>query len=233
MTYFNDNQLPEPYEKDILEEKFRKMQLKDQTTRKEIIEHNLRLVVYTAKKFSNTNYETEELISIGTIGLTKAVDTFNLDKKINFATYASRCIENEILMFLRSNKKHGNNISLSTPIARNENNQEVLVEDILEDIHQDFVSEYENQEIYKEIREFVEGLPERERYITKMLFHFNNDNFKTQKELEEELGISQSHISRIRKKVVNELSIHLQKIENIDPPKMKVLSSKNSKVTED
>lgn len=217
------------------------MQAGDQIARTELIEHNLRLVSYIARKFNDPSYEIEDLISIGTFGLMKAIDTFNLDKGYHFATYARRCIENEMLMYFRVNKKHSNTISLGEPVAIDNKGKELLIEDTIEDPKQDFVSDYEEQELYKEVREFVEELPEREKYITKMLFGFD-DKRMTQKELAEKLGIDQSWVSQMKKRILEKLSIHLRQIEkigklkkesttsleNTKSPKMKILSGKNN-----
>ena len=236
------------YDEETLIKKFQQMNSGNRgnlKVRQEIIEHNIPLVIYIAKRYTMDYYKRKELISIGTIGLIKAVDTFNMNKGIKFNTYAGRCIKNEILMDYRKNKKYKKDISLNTPIKKEKNGQELLVEDIFEDFEHDFVSEYEDQAIYKEIREFVEKLPERDKYIIMMSFGFIDDKIMTQKELAEKLGLSQSYISRRIKKVLKKLSIHLKRIEEGEISKkeeqstaleknnllkMKVLSSKNRKI---
>lgn len=213
--YYYNEELLEILDEDTLTNKFKEMHRGDSTARLEIIEHNLALVMSTAKKYSNNYYDVEDLISIGAIGLIKAVDKFNIDKGIIFATYARRCIENEILMQYRRNKKHKNNISLNTPIKTNRNGHELLIENTLEDFNQDFVSKYEDQVIHKEIRKFIKELPERERYIVMMYFGFIDDKTMTQSEIAKELNLNQPYISRLLKKVLNQLSIHLKQIEEI------------------
>lgn len=172
-----------------------------------LIEHNLRLVVYIAKKFDNTGVGVEDLISIGTIGLIKAINTFNRDKKIKLATYASRCIENEILMYLRRNNKTKFEVSIDEPLNVDWDGNELLLSDILgtdEDvIYKDLEDEVERGLLKKAISK----LGERERTIITLRFGLNNPNDMemTQKEVADYLGISQSYISRLEKKIMKRL----------------------------
>lgn len=172
-----------------------------------LIEHNLRLVVYIAKKFDNTGVGAEDLISIGTIGLIKAINTFNRDKKIKLATYASRCIENEILMYLRRNNKTKLEVSIDEPLNVDWDGNELLLSDILgtdEDvIYKDLEDEVERGLLKKAISK----LGERERTIITLRFGLNNPNDMemTQKEVADYLGISQSYISRLEKKIMKRL----------------------------
>ena len=172
-----------------------------------LIEHNLRLVVYIAKKFNNTGVGVEDLISIGTIGLIKAINTFNRDKKIKLATYASRCIENEILMYLRRNNKTKLEVSIDEPLNVDWDGNELLLSDILgtdEDvIYKDLEDEVERRLLKKAISK----LGERERTIITLRFGLNNPNDMemTQKEVADYLGISQSYISRLEKKIMKRL----------------------------
>ena len=172
-----------------------------------LIEHNLRLVVYIAKKFDNTGVGVEDLISIGTIGLIKAINTFNRDKKIKLATYASRCIENEILMYLRRNNKTKLEVSIDEPLNVDWDGNELLLSDILgtdEDvIYKDLEDEVERGLLKKAISK----LGERERTIITLRFGLNNPNDMemTQKEVADYLGISQSYISRLEKKIMKRL----------------------------
>ena len=173
----------------------------------EFEEHNLRLVVYIAKKFDNTGVGVEDLISIGTIGLIKSINTFNPEKNIKLATYASRCIENEILMYLRRNSKHKMEVSIDEPLNVDWDGNELLLSDILgtdEDvIYQDIENEVERTLLIKAISK----LSEREQTIIRLRFGLGNADGKelTQKEVAELLGISQSYISRLEKKIMRRL----------------------------
>ena len=179
----------------------------DQEAKKALIEHNLRLVVYIAKKFDNTGVGVEDLISIGTIGLIKAINTFNPDKKIKLATYASRCIENEILMYLRRTNKTKLEVSIDEPLNVDWDGNELLLSDILgteeDTIYKDLETEVENKLLFKAINK----LSGRERMIVKMRYGIGSldGEEKTQKEVADMLGISQSYISRLEKKIMQRL----------------------------
>ena len=244
---FSKTNLPEPFKKKILEEKFKLMKEGDMNAKNEIIEHNLRLVIHIAQKFNDPTYEQEDLISIGTFGLIKAVDTFDLNKNTHFASYATRCIENEILMYLRNNNKRKKDISLNYSITEDANGEKLEIEDTLEDPNQDFISEYENQEIQEKLRLIVKELPEKEKYIIMMYFGFLTDSKITQKDLAEEFNISRSYVSRIIKKTLGKLEDQLKESgiirgavggltadipktpKNPNSPKVKVLSQKEIK----
>lgn len=180
-----------------------------------LIEHNLRLVVYIAKKFDNTGIGVEDLISIGTIGLIKAINTFNPDKNIKLATYASRCIENEILMYLRRNNKTKMEVSIDEPLNVDWDGNELLLSDILgteEDIiYRDIESEVEKKLLNKAIGK----LSPREKTIVELRFGLNNKegNEMTQKEVADFLGISQSYISRLEKKIISRLKKEIVRFE--------------------
>ena len=180
-----------------------------------LIEHNLRLVVYIAKKFDNTGVGVEDLISIGTIGLIKAINTFNKDKNIKLATYASRCIENEILMYLRRNSKTRMEVSIDEPLNVDWDGNELLLSDILgtdEDvIYRDLETEMER----KLLNKAIEKLSQRERTIVELRFGLSNPlgEEKTQKEVADMLGISQSYISRLEKKIIKRLKKEIVKYE--------------------
>ena len=180
-----------------------------------LIEHNLRLVVYIAKKFDNTGVGVEDLISIGTIGLIKAINTFNSGKNIKLATYASRCIENEILMYLRRNNKTRLEVSIDEPLNVDWDGNELLLSDILgtdEDvIYRDIETEMERKLLDKAI----ETLSERERTIVELRFGLKNPRGEemTQKEVADLLGISQSYISRLEKKIIRRLKKEILKYE--------------------
>ncbi len=179
----------------------------DQEAKSMLIEHNLRLVVYIAKKFDNTGIGVEDLISIGTIGLIKAINTFNSSKNIKLATYASRCIENEILMYLRKNSKTKMEVSIDEPLNVDWDGNELLLSDILgtdEDvIYRDIEDEVEK----KLLNSAINTLSEREKTIVELRFGLNREDGEemTQKEVADLLGISQSYISRLEKKIIKRL----------------------------
>lgn len=188
---------------------------KAQEAKSMLIEHNLRLVVYIAKKFDNTGVGVEDLISIGTIGLIKAINTFNPEKNIKLATYASRCIENEILMYLRRNSKRKLEVSIDEPLNVDWDGNELLLSDILgtdEDvIYRDIEDEIERKLLNKAIQK----LNKRERTIVELRFGLNSDdgNEMTQKEVADLLGISQSYISRLEKKIIGRLKKEIVRFE--------------------
>lgn len=170
-----------------------------------LIEHNLRLVVYISKKFDNAGINIEDLVSIGTIGLIKAVNTFNQSKNIKLATYASRCIENEILMFIRKNASHRGDLSIDEPLNTDWDGNELLLSDVI-GTDADTVSEgIEKSEEEKTVREAVMGLERREREIIEMRYGLGGRRELTQKEVADKLGISQSYISRLEKKIIGRL----------------------------
>lgn len=182
------------------------------SAKKMLIERNLRLVVYIAKKFDNTGVGIEDLISIGTIGLIKAINTFKNDKNIKLATYASRCIENEILMFLRRNSKLRTEVSIDEPLNVDWDGNELLLSDILgtddDTVNKGIESEVEKQLLLEEI----EKLCPREKQIMKMRFGLSGKKEMTQKQVADEVGISQSYISRLEKRIIKSIRRNLEKI---------------------
>ncbi len=195
--------LPPPLDADIEEEMIE--HIGEQYARDVLIEHNLRLVVYIAKRFENTGVGIEELVSIGTVGLIKAISTFNKDKNIKLATYASRCIENEILMFIRKTSVHKREVSIDEPLSVDWDGNELLLSDILGSESESISKKMEEDEERRFIREAVEGLNKRERVIIEMRYGLNGREELTQKEVADLLGISQSYISRLEKKIMVEL----------------------------
>lgn len=180
-----------------------------------LVEHNLRLVVYIAKKFDNTGVGVEDLISIGTIGLIKAINTFNPNKNIKLATYASRCIENEILMYLRRNSKTKLEVSIDEPLNVDWDGNELLLSDIL-GTDEDIISKGIEDEVDRSLlNKAMEKLTERERVIIKLRFGINtiDGNERTQKEVADYLGISQSYISRLEKKIIKRLKKEMIRLE--------------------
>ena len=170
-----------------------------------LIEHNLRLVAYIAKRFENTGANIEELISIGTVGLIKAISTFNAEKNIKLATYASRCVENEILMFIRKSATHKREISIDEPLSVDWDGNELLLSDILGSDSDVVTRDMEDDEEKKILRDAVSDLCDRERIIIEMRFGLHNGKELTQKEVADALGISQSYISRLEKKIMTRL----------------------------
>lgn len=188
------------------------MKTDDKKARDLLIVHNLRLVVYISKKFENTGIGMEDLISIGTIGLIKAVKTFCVEKNIKLATYASRCIENEILMFLRKTSQRRNEISIDEPLNVDWDGNELLLSDVLgendDNLNAGIESEVERQLLSQEIMK----LGERERTIMEMRFGLNGKKELTQKQVADIVGISQSYISRLEKRIIQNIRKNLEKI---------------------
>ena len=185
----------------------------EEEAKKTLIEHNLRLVVYIAKKFDNTGVGVEDLISIGTIGLIKAINTFNPEKNIKLATYASRCIENEILMYLRRNNKTKMEVSIDEPLNVDWDGNELLLSDILGTDEDTIYKDLENEVERKLLVKAISRLSGRERTIIKMRFGLGTPDGeeKTQKEVADMLGISQSYISRLEKKIMQRLKREMVK----------------------
>lgn len=180
-----------------------------------LVEHNLRLVVYIAKKFDNTGIGVEDLISIGTIGLIKAINTFNPDKNIKLATYASRCIENEILMYLRRNNKTKMEVSFDEPLNVDWDGNELLLSDILGTDEDIIYKNIEDEVDRKLLNNALSKLTERERVIVQLRFGLNTEDGieRTQKEVADLLGISQSYISRLEKKIIKRLKKEILRLE--------------------
>ena len=197
--------LPPPLTPEEEEEILKKISEGNENMRQILVEHNLRLVVYIAKKFENTGIGIEDLISIGTIGLMKAINTFNLDKNIKLATYASRCIENEILMYLRRSNKIKGEISIDEPLNQDGDGNELLLSDIL-GTEGDITSRRIEDEVDKALLKIsIDKLSSRERNIMELRFGLGNGVEKTQKEVADMLGISQSYISRLEKKIIRKM----------------------------
>ncbi len=203
--------LPPPLSKEEEEYLISKLE-EDEDVKNILIERNLRLVVYIARKFDNTGIGVEDLISIGTIGLIKAVNTFKPDKKIKLATYASKCIENEILMYLRRNNKTKSEISFDEPLNIDWDGNELLLSDIL-GTESDIIFKYLEEEIDKSLlKEAMVNLSTRERKIMQLRFGLGSEEEKTQKEVADILGISQSYISRLEKRIVKRLSKEINRM---------------------
>ncbi len=178
------------------------MEAGDESAKNSLIEHNLRLVVFIARRFENTGINLEDLISIGTIGLIKAIGTYRRDKNIKLATYASRCIENEILMYIRKTSNQKTEISLDEPINMDYDGNELLLSDILGTDEDMILRPLEDDVDLCLLRQAVRELPDREREIVQMRFGLDGVRELTQKEVAQKLGISQSYISRLEKKIM-------------------------------
>ena len=205
--------LPSPLNADEENEAIEKFMGGDENARSLLIERNLRLVVYIAKRFDNTGVDMEDLISIGTIGLIKAVNSFNSNKNIKLATYASRCIENEILMHLRKTSRLKGEISLDEPLNVDWEGNTLLLSDVLGTDSDAIYNDVEAGSEKEMLKKTFEKLPKREREIVEMRFGLGGKEEKTQKEIAEMMGISQSYISRLEKKIVAKLKREISKLE--------------------
>lgn len=202
--------LPAPLNKE--EEQFHLQNIKTEESRRVLIEHNLRLVVYIARKFENTGIGIEDLISIGTIGLIKAINTFNPEKNIKLATYASRCVENEILMYLRKNSNVRQEISINEPLNTDYDGNELVLSDILgSDV--DLIQKSLDDEVDRQLLVIaMSKLSKREQEIVKLRYGLMGEEEKTQKEVADQLGISQSYISRLEKRIILRLKKEMDKM---------------------
>lgn len=197
--------LPPPLEREDEERAISALERGDEAARQELIEHNLRLVVYISKRFENTGINIEDLISIGTIGLIKAVNTFKSGKNIKLATYASRCIENEILMYLRKISSQRTEISFDEPLNTDWDGNELLLSDILGTDDDEVYRPLEDDADKQMLMEAIDCLSERERSIILMRFGLPGGKEYTQKEVADKMGISQSYISRLEKRIIDRL----------------------------
>ncbi len=208
----NNNLFPEPLSAE--EEKYYldKFMEGDEDARNILIERNLRLVAHICKKYNIPNIEQDDLISIGTIGFIKGINTFKPDKNVKLATYASRCIENEILMFLRSNKKLGAEVYLNEPIGKDKDNNEITLIDVLENdeksIEEEIDFKLKLRNTYQKIKEV---LKEKEQIVINLRFGLGGKKPKTQNEVAEIMGISRSYVSRIEKKAISKLTNEISK----------------------
>lgn len=204
--------LPPPLTKEEEEYLLGKLPNGDETVKSMLIERNLRLVVYIARKFDNTGVSIEDLVSIGSIGLIKAVNTFDIEKKIKLATYASRCIENEILMFLRRNNKIKTEVSFDEPLNIDWDGNELLLSDILGTENDLIFRNLENEIDRRLLNRALEKLNDREKVIMKLRFGLDDGLEKTQKDVADLLGISQSYISRLEKRIIRRLRKEIDKM---------------------
>ena len=201
--------LPQPLDKKAEEEALIAWENGDEEARTLLIEHNLRLVVYIAKRYETNPIFMEDLISIGSIGLIKAVNTFRRDKNIKLVTYASRCIENEILMFLRKKSRQRLAVSFDEPLNIDYDGNELLLSDVLGTEDDVVTREFEKNENKRELMKAMRGLKERERIILQMRYGIEHEEL-TQKDIAKRLGISQSYISRLEKRILQKLKTQMQ-----------------------
>ncbi len=214
LDYINGTgSLPEPLTPEQEAEMFELLKVNPDEAQEELIVHNLRLVVFIARKFETTGIDMEDLISIGTIGLIKAVRTYHPERKIKLATYASRCIENEILMQLRKNNGHKNDISLDEPLNIDWDGNELLLSDILGTDENEVSKQLEEQVEREMLMNEIEKLSLREKTIIEMRFGLNGKKEMTQKEVADVVGISQSYISRIEKKILKSIKNNLLELK--------------------
>lgn len=215
LLYMNGSSvLPEPLTKEEEENIYREIAAGNEDAKNKLITRNLRLVIYIARKFENANVPTEDLVSIGTIGLIKSVRTFDPEKNIKLATYASRCIENEILMYLRKTANNKTDVSLDEPLNVDWDGNELLLSDILYTDDDMVFSGVETNEEIRCLQDCIDRMNERDRTIVTLRFGLNDMREHTQKEVADRLGISQSYISRIEKRIMNDLKNQLKTINS-------------------
>ena len=195
----------EPLSSNEEEECIKKKLLGDTNSRNKLIEHNLRLVAHIVKKYDNKYVSTDDLISIGTIGLIKGVDTFAPDKNVKITTYCARCIENEILMYFRKNNKYSKDISINDTIGYDKDGNEIAIEDILKSEDVDFVDDIDLKDSIKSLYKYMDVLTPREKNIIINRYGLNNKQELTQKNISKKLGISRSYVSRIEKRALTKL----------------------------
>ena len=202
---YGNNVFPEPLTNDE-EEKYIKLMLEgDKEARCKLIEHNLRLVAHIVKKFDTKSCNTDDLISIGTIGLIKGIDTYKMDAKVKITTYAARCIQNEILMYYRSNKKNQYTISLNDSIGYDKEGNEINLAEILVDKQDDLVDKLQTKDDISLLNKFLNKLNKREKEIIVKRYGLNNEKDMTQKQIAQKLGISRSYVSRIEKRALTKI----------------------------
>lgn len=201
---YSNNVFPDPLKKEQEEEYVKKMFLGDKDARNKLIEHNLRLVAHIVKKYDNKN-ETDDLISIGTIGLIKGIDSYSYKHGARLTTYCARCIENEILMNYRNNKKNNKNVSINESIGFDKDGNEITLLDILKTPDPDYAMNIHTQNNIKLLKDYFNVLNEREKDIIIKRYGLNNQDEITQKEIAKELGISRSYVSRIEKRALTKM----------------------------
>lgn len=213
---YSNNLFPDPLSDEDEEKYLLLMQNGDKEARNILIEHNLRLVAHIVKKFEHSTGEQDDLISIGTIGLIKGVDTYSLDKKVKLTTYCARCIQNEILMYYRANNKNSRNISINESIGFDKDGNEITIIDILKAPRPDFAMDLHTKENIKLLKKYINVLNERERDIINRRYGLENRKEQTQKSIAKKLNISRSYVSRIEKRALIKMLREFIKNKNID-----------------
>lgn len=204
-TSYSNNVFKDPLKKED-EEKYINLLLKGNKEARDIlIEHNLRLVAHICKKYENSKIDNDDLISIGTIGLIKGIDSYSKEKGTKITTYCAKCIENEILMFFRSNKRNNNNISLDEPIGYDKEGNDITILDVLKTPKPDYIEEMNTKNNIKLLKHYLKSLTQREQEILIKRYGLNNENEKTQKEIAKDLNISRSYVSRIEKRAITKI----------------------------
>ena len=203
-AYSNDV-FPDPLDKDEEEKCIELLKVGDKDARAKLIEHNLRLVAHIVKKYENNNDDNDDLISIGTIGLIKGIDSYSKSHNTRITTYIARCIENEILMYFRNNKKHSKNISINESIGFDKEGNEITILDILKTDNPDFVKDIHTKNNIELLKKYFNILNDREKEIIIKRYGLNNEDEYTQKEIAKKLGISRSYVSRIEKRALTKM----------------------------
>lgn len=212
---YSNNVFPDPLSPED-EKKYIDLMIKgNKEARNKLIEHNLRLVAHIVKKFDTKNTDTDDLISIGTIGLIKGIDSYSNDKKTKITTYAARCIENEILMYFRQNKKNNNNVSLNDSIGYDKEGNEINLIDVLKDESEDYADSIHLKNNVDLLKKYLTNLKGREKEIIIKRYGLNNKKEMTQKEIAKEMGISRSYVSRIEKRAITKMLREFIKSDNI------------------
>ena len=202
---YSVNVFPSPLNKKDEERYLNQMVMGDKEARSKLIEHNLRLVAHIVKKYENSTYDPDDLISLGTIGLVKAIDSYKINKKVKLTTYAARCIENEILMHLRSNKKHLNNVSLNDSIGYDKDGNEINLIDVIKVESSDIANDLNTKDNIELLYKYINELSKREKEIIIRRYGLFNNKEMTQKEIAKEMKISRSYVSRIEKRAVSKI----------------------------
>lgn len=204
-TSYSNNVFKEPLSKEDEEKYINLLFKKDKNARDKLIEHNLRLVAHITKKYENSKYDNDDLISIGTIGLIKGIDSYSKKHGTKLTTYCAKCIENEILMFFRSNKKNNNNISLDEPIGYDKEGNDITILDVLKTPKPDYIETIDLKDNIKHLEKYLKNLTKREQDIIKRRYGLGKIEEQTQKKIAEDLNISRSYVSRIEKRAITKI----------------------------
>ena len=204
-TSYSNNVFKEPLSKEEEQKYIDLLLKKDKKARDILIEHNLRLVAHITKKYENTNIDNDDLISIGTIGLIKGIDSYSKKHGTKITTYCAKCIENEVLMFFRSNKKNNNNISLDDPIGYDKEGNDITILDVLKTPKPDYIENMHLKDNVKLLKQYIKDLTPREQEIIIKRYGLNGEDEKTQKDIAKDLKISRSYVSRIEKRAITKI----------------------------